>query len=319
MISLPEHIEIILEKHLKGLQNSTEMKVLEEWRTEKEAHELLYKQLVKLWQESGAILEEPVYDTEKAWNKLDLALKQGKPVRNLMYYRILLAASLIGILFLAGRMLFGKKDVTILQASNTSNRQFTLPDGSVVLLRKGASVSFPKAFSNMERAVILTGEAYFDVQPDKDRPFRIQTSRATLEVLGTSFIINTTSRYDRLVVTTGKVSFINKEATAEQHIIAASQAAVLDEKGFNISAVKDSNYLSWQTGILNFDNTPINQVATELSDYYNLVIQPDSGLMQYTITAKFDKQPVEQVLEEIKLLTNISYRKQHDTILLFKP
>jgi ferric-dicitrate binding protein FerR (iron transport regulator) len=171
----------------------------------------------------------------------------------------------------------------------------------------------------MERAVTLTGEAYFDVQPDKDRPFRIQTTRATLEVLGTSFIISTTSRYDRLVVTTGKVSFINKEVRAEQHIISASQAAVLDEKGFNISPVKDSNYLSWQTGILKFDNTPIDQVAAELSDYYNLVITTDSGLMQHNITAKFDKQPVEQVLEEIKLLTNISYRKQHDTILLFKP
>jgi ferric-dicitrate binding protein FerR (iron transport regulator) len=316
MISLPEHIEIILEKHLKGLESSSEMKELEEWRAENSAHELLYKQLLKLWQESGVILDAPVYDANKAWNKLDFAIKQGKPARQYNMTRFLLAASFIGIIFIVGWMLSGQKDMTKFQASNTANRQLTLPDGSSVILRKGAAISFPKAFK--EREVTLTGEAYFDVQPDKERPFRIQTTRATLEVLGTSFTINTTSQYDRLIVTTGMVSF-TKTATKQRQVILPNQAAVLNEKGIDVTPVKDSNYLSWRTGILTFDNTSMEQVAAELSDCYNVVIKPDSGLLTFTITAKFEKQPVEQVLEEIRLLFNLSYRKQHDTILLFKP
>ncbi|GAA3934593.1 DUF4974 domain-containing protein [Chitinophaga oryziterrae] len=313
MMSLPEHIEIILEKHLKGLESSSEMKVLEEWRAENPAHELLYKQLLKLWQESGVVLDTPVYDANKAWNKLDLALKQGKPARN---YRLLLAACFIGVIFIAGWMLFGQKDMTTLQASNIANRQLTLPDGSSVILRKGAAISFPKAFK--EREVTLSGEAYFDVRPDKERPFRIRTTRAILEVLGTSFTINTNSQYDRLVVTTGRVAF-TETATKQRQVILPNQAAVLNEKGIDVTPVKDSNYLSWRTGVLTFDNTPIDQVAAELSDYYHLVIKTDSGLLTSNITAKFEKQPIEQVLEEIKLLSNLSYRKQHDTILLFKP
>jgi ferric-dicitrate binding protein FerR (iron transport regulator) len=114
------------------------------------------------------------------------------------------------------------------------------------------------------------------------------------------------------------VSF-TKTGTKQRQVILPNQAAVLNEKGINVTPVKDSNYLSWQTGVLTFDNTPIEQVAAELSDYYHLVIKTDSGLLTSNITAKFEKQPVEQVLEEIKLLSNLSYRKQHDTILLFKP
>jgi transmembrane sensor len=316
MILLPEHIATILEKHLKGVPDSAEMEVLEHWRMEKEEHELLYQQLVKLWQESGVILEEPVYDTDKAWNKLDLALGHGKGsqrnnIRRMT--RLLVAACLTGVLVLAGWMFFSKQDVTIVA---TNNKQLTLPDGSVIVLRNGATISFPKTFN--ERSVTLSGEAFFDVKQDKDHPFRIQTTRSTVEVLGTSFTMNSTSRYDRLVVATGKVAFTSKEGT-ERRIITYREAATLNDKGFDVTTVKDSNYLSWRTGILKFDNTPIDEVAAELSSYYNLYIQPDSAIMKYTITAKFDHQPVEEVLEEIKLFANISYRNQHDTILLFKP
>ncbi|SEM77528.1 FecR family protein [Chitinophaga rupis] len=334
MTSLPEHIAIIIEKQLKGLQSSAEMKVLEEWRAATAAHELFYQQVLKLWEESGALLQEPVFDTQQAWHKLDLALRHGKdetvpltPIpqpRIRVMVRVLLAACLTGVLFLAGWMFF-KKDtgLLLLQANGKANKQLTLPDGSMVVLREGAAISFPKTFSKKERAVTLTGDAYFDVQPDKDRPFRIQTLRANLEVIGTSFLVNSNKQYDRLVVTIGKVAFINRDETAERHIVSASEAAVLDKSGFNMQEVKDSNYLSWQTGILQFDNTPIDRVAAELADHYSCYIQPDSLLLQhpelYAITARFEKQPLAQVLEELKLLVNIRYRKQQDTIILFKP
>jgi transmembrane sensor len=313
MISVPEHIEIILEKQLKGSQDPAEMQVLDQWRKEKAEHELFYRQLTRLWQESGAVLQEPVYDANKAWEKLDATLRPKRTIRPI--YRLLMAACVLGVLCVAGWMLLGRNALKSVQLADKSNRQLTLPDGSTVVLRKGASITYPESFK--ERAVILNGEAFFDVQPDKNRPFRIQTARAVIEVLGTSFIINSNKQYDQLVVTSGKVAFIDKE----RHVVSARETATLDEKGFNITPVKDSNYLSWQTGILKFENTPIDQVAATLSDYYNLPIKLDNGLTtsQYTITAKFEQQPVEQVLEEIKLLVNLSYRKQHDTIILAKP
>ena len=202
------------------------------------------------------------------------------------------------------------------------NMPVTLPDGSQVVLRKGATLSYPKVFSGNIREVTLTGEAWFQVQHDKTHPFRIQTTRATLEVVGTSFTFNTNNQQDELAVTTGKVLFTNKRDTAEKQIIYPNQYCALTNKGFEIKPQNDPNFLSWKTGIIKFDNTPINQVAEVLSNYYNLNIQPDSLLMKLpvipTVTAKFNQQPIDSVFTEIKLLANISKRKQNDTILLYK-
>lgn len=313
---LPEHIAIILEKQLKGLHNSADTRVMEEWRAASNEHELLYQQVGKLWKESGKVLEEPMYDANKAWNKLDNALGHGNAGQHKKRtnMRLLLAACLTGVLVITSWIFFRKQEITIV-ASN-GNMQLTLPDGSAVTLRNGSSISYPESFRH--RSVTLTGEAFFDVRKKGDRRFRVQTTRATVEVLGTSFVISSTNQYDRLFVTTGKVAFSDK-AVKDRHIVAANETAVLNNNKVDVTIIKDANYLSWQTGILKFDNARIDQVAQELSDYYNLHIQTDNTLTQQTITAKFDHQPVEQVLEEIKLLANISYRNQHDTIFLFKP
>jgi transmembrane sensor len=224
-------------------------------------------------------------------------------------------------LFIAGWLILGKSTHELLVAkAEQTNISVTLPDGSQVVLRKGATLSYPKAFGSGKREVALTGEAFFEVQHDATHPFRIQTVRASLEVLGTSFTINTSDKQDELVVSTGKVLFTNK--AGDKHIILPQQYSKLDDKGFEIKPLNDPNLLSWKTGQLKFDNTPIDQVARALSNHYNLNIVADSALLKQpkiqTITASFNQQSIEAVLEEIKLLVNISNRKQNDTIILFK-
>jgi len=322
MIQIPEHILTIIEKQLKGQASVEETASLQQWRAENPSHESIYRQLEKLWQESGAILTEKTYDAESAWDKVDLRLEKGNkkaPVR--MLTRLAAAACIIGILFIAGWLILGKNKPELLVAkAEQTNTPVTLPDGSRILLRKGATLSYPKTFSGAKREVSLTGEAFFEVQHDAAHPFRIQTVRATLEVLGTSFTINTGDKQDELVVNTGKVLFTNK--AGDKHIITPQQYSKLDDKGFEIKPLNDPNFLSWKTGQLKFDNTPIDQVTSALSNHYNLNIVADSALLKQpkiqTITASFNQQSIEAVLEEIKLLVNIGNRKQNDTIILFK-
>jgi len=118
------------------------------------------------------------------------------------------------------------------------------------------------------------------------------------------------------------VLFTNKAATSQQQIVYPNETSILNAKGFATKALNNPSFLSWKTGLLTFDNTPIDQVATALSAHYKLYIRPDTLLMKLpvtpTITAKFNQQPVDTVLEEIKLLANISHRRQNDTIVLFK-
>jgi len=324
MIQVPEHILLLIESQLKGQLSEAEAQTLQQWRAENKSHELIYRQLEKIWQESGSILQETGYDEEQAWNKVDQRLTQHRNRGTIrMITRLAMAACIIGLLFIAGWLLYQKRHPSLeLAKANQMNMSVTLPDGSQVVLRKGATLSYPKSFNSNIREVTLTGEAWFEVQHDKVHPFRIQTTRATMEVVGTSFTINTNDKEDELVVTTGKVLFTNKADTAARQIIYPNQSCALTNKGFEVKTQIDPNFLSWKTGIIKFDNTPINQVATVLSNYYNLNIQPDSQLLKLpvipTVTAKFNQQPIDSVLTEIKLLANISNRKQNDTILFYK-
>jgi transmembrane sensor len=325
MIQIPEHILLLIEKKLNNQLNEAEAQELQQWRSENRSHELIYRQLEKIWQESGSILQENFYDETGAWNKVNLRLAQGRknksPIR--LITRLAVAAGIAGVLFIAGWLLYHQPSTSMQVATaDRMNMPVTLPDGSQVILRKGATLSYPEVFSSNIREVTLTGEAWFEVQHDKTHPFRIQTNRATLEVLGTSFTVNSNAQRDELIVATGKVLFTNKAATAEKHIIYPNQQSILTKKGFEIQPLNDPNFLSWKTGILKFNNTPIDEVTQTLANHYGLFIRPDSLLMKLpvkpAITATFRQQSIDSVLEEIKLLVNINHRKQNDTIVLYK-
>lgn len=324
MIQVPEHIIVLIEKQLKDSLSEAEAQQLQQWRSQNKSHEVLYRQLEKIWVESGSILQETVYDEEAAWNKVDQQLTQGRNRSTVSLVSWLAAAAcIVGVLLIASWLFYHKaRPSSQLATANGTNLPVTLPDGSLVVLRKGATLSYPKVFNKNIREVTLTGEAWFEVQHDKVHPFRIQTKRATMEVVGTTFNINTTDQQDELIVTTGQVLFTNKTATTERHIIYPHQYSALTNKGFDIKPLADSNFLAWKTGILKFSNTPIGQVAATLSNYYGIHVQPDSLLMKLpvtpTITAKFNQESIDDVLGEIKLLVNIDHRKQNDTIVLFK-
>lgn len=68
--------------------------------------------------------------------------------------------------------------------------RITLADGSKVWLNAASSLKYPPAFNGDTRQVELTGEAYFEIEKDKAHPFRVKTAGQTVEVLGTSFDVN---------------------------------------------------------------------------------------------------------------------------------
>jgi ferric-dicitrate binding protein FerR (iron transport regulator) len=65
-----------------------------------------------------------------------------------------------------------------------------LADGSEVWLNASSSLRFPTVFTGNQREVELTGEAYFEVAKNKERPFRVKVGDIQVNVLGTHFNIN---------------------------------------------------------------------------------------------------------------------------------
>jgi hypothetical protein len=111
--------------------------------------------------------------------------------------------------------------VDIKKISNSTNkiREVVLTDGTQIVLQPQSSIEFPEKFSNEERRVTMTGEAFFNVTKDKTRPFIIAASRVTIKVLGTSFNVSAYegAREISVAVKTGKVSVFSNTGGTETH------------------------------------------------------------------------------------------------------
>src|SRR5690606_33142812 len=79
------------------------------------------------------------------------------------------------------------EEMNTLHTPKGGNFQLTLPDGTLVSMNAGSSLSYPLWFGNKERRVTLSGEAYFDVSHDAERPFHVVSGDIDVQVLGTRF------------------------------------------------------------------------------------------------------------------------------------
>lgn len=327
-----DHIADLIAKQLKGQASEAEHAELQQWLEADETHRSLYQDLQQIWQESGKAFEQPTFNTTAAWNKLDTTIQKRQAdtatthrTHNSIFYikRIAIAAAIAGIVITG--WYFFTKDNTTWQTITAAGAHQTifLPDSSEVLLRKGSTISYPTHFSSQSRPVKLTaGEAYFQVRHAPDQPFIITTAYAAIKVLGTSFVLHTDKASDEVVVLSGKVSVKERSKSAEPVVLTSGQKAVVDNQELIHLTNTDSNYLSWKTGMLVFNGTPLMQVLPALQRYYQapLALSGDlpRELQQASITARFDHQPLEQVLEEIRLTTGLLTKNQGDTIVLYK-
>lgn len=158
--------------------------------------------------------------------------------------------------------------------------QLILADGSKVWLNAASSISFPTAFTGGERNVTITGEAYFEVAHNPEKPFIVQINSAMgtgarVAVLGTHFNINA---YDdeHVIKTTlleGAVKVSNSNAAT---VIAPGQQASLRDMSGTISVagnVDVEQVVAWKNGFFQFQNYTIQDIMRQLSRWYDVEVE----------------------------------------------
>jgi ferric-dicitrate binding protein FerR (iron transport regulator) len=188
-------------------------------------------------------------------------------------------------------------------------------------LRKGAEIKFPTAFDSRSREVELNGEAFFQPAADPSRPFRIRTSHALIEDIGTAFLVKDSDAGGEVIVTSGKVKLTGKEDAGQPLILSPGQKATILKDKLSVSGLGTSNFMSWKTGLLDFQQTPLQQVVQDISDHYGTPVSVAPGLRsgEIKVTARFDHQPLNQVLDEIKLTTGLQTVQVKDTLFFVRP
>lgn len=315
-----EEMHILLGRFFSGEATEAEKTAVGEWRLVSKENEAEFALLEKLWNNTG----EPgaiSFDTEAAWKKVDAIITSNKGkgrIINMGTRRAIIAVAASVILLLGLWWVIDKSsgDNMLRVESDIAVAQVHLDDGSVVYLRKGAVLKFPKEFEKNRRKVSLTGEAFFEVTHDPAKPFVIDAETTEVQVVGTSFTLNTSKDSVELIVKTGRVNFTPVANTGKKTMVVAGERAVCTSGNISKQANTDPNFNAWQTKQMVFQRTSLSQVVTTLNDYYgiNIVFKKEdaSQLSAADFTDTFNDQSVDSVLDELERITTYNVKKTSD-------
>jgi hypothetical protein len=198
--------------------------------------------------------------------------------------------------------------------------QITLPDGSKVWLNAASSLRFPIAFAGDERIVELTGEAYFEVnpqnlqatpktanQPEKiaKTPFIVKINtpagnRNEVEVLGTHFnvmayneegIIKTTLIEGKVKVTSGN----------NFQMIRPGEQARLKEGSITVQHVDAEDVVGWTNGFIPVGGPDIDYTMRQIARWYDVSIVYQGKKPEVSFEGKLPRAAtIENVIKLLK-------------------
>lgn len=186
-----------------------------------------------------------------------------------------------------------------------------LPDGSTVLLAPDSRVRYDlhDFGTSGKREIHLSGEAFFEVVPNKESPFYVYAGEFTTKVLGTSFNVRAfpDDEQAEVVVRTGRVTVFaadisgRKGAEPEGEIVNPDERIVLDRNKMQLSLEKLEKPEMPEEQLLHFfDDKPVSDIFRVLEKTYGIKIRyPDDLLSDCRITASFVN---ETLYEKIRLI-----------------
>ncbi len=196
--------------------------------------------------------------------------------------------------------------------------QLILSDGTKVWLNSQSRLKFPVVFRNGVREVELTGEAYFEVAPDKTSPFRIRLrDDVRVEVLGTSFNVRDYPDEETLetVLEKGCVRLVKGEHAVR--LIPGMKGTYADKFGdLRTDLVDTEPYTSWRNGHFVFQNERLETILHKLSRWYEIqVVFRDEEVKDILFSGNVKKyDTIEKLLEAMETAGGVRFEVRGNTI-----
>lgn len=324
----------LFSRYFSGLASDSEKSKIENWRKKTKENEKYFQQAKKIWDNAGKTQFKPKPDVEKALRSVhqqiditDSISKAGKKAskRKITHYLLRVAAVLlllVGMFFIYQNIKDLRNMEMQTEISADNKTELILADGTHIWLNKFSKLDYPENFSDTIRKVYLSGEAYFEVSENPEKPFVIETENSLTRVLGTAFNLraNPAEKQEILVLTEGKVLFAGKKSKQQKKLkVKAGEKVILKKENEEIvkKAIDNKNYMAWKTGRLEFRNQKLSSVVATLSDYYETKIEiGDSALKQQTLTATYKNNSLDEVLEVLKISLSLKVLKKERKIVL---
>lgn len=185
--------------------------------------------------------------------------------------------------------------------------RIVLPDGTAVWLNAASELRFPVRFTGAQRIVTLSGEAYFEVAQNAQKPFSVQVNGDTVQVLGTAFNVSAyESSRSATTLVSGKVAIA---ARSGRKALAPGQQAVSSAAGLKIIRADMEKATAWKNGYFYFSNESIHDIMNQLARWYGITVAY-SGTVNNNmhIGGSISREAsLGEVLEQLQLLSGLRF------------
>ncbi|MDR1982108.1 MAG: FecR domain-containing protein [Tannerellaceae bacterium] len=327
---MDQEIEQIIIRNLTGEGSCDDMVKLSEWLALEEENRTSFLRVHKYW--SAALPGVSIRDKKTAYQQLLKRIKESekKPsaagrhsltIRHWMRYAGIVAG--IAILTSMYWLMNQKAEEThhYSYITGDSPSAFELPNGTKTALNKNSTLAYSTTDTNDIRTVTLQGEAFFDVRPNKDKPFAVSLGKTTVTVLGTSFNVKNYPEDSLLAVTLikGSIRFDTPEQTVvlqpDQHLVYNK----LDNK-IRIDIAESSLVTAWKDHLLRYKSIPFAEFLSLLEEQYRVeIILLDKELGSHKVSGAFDLAlSVDQILNLTKKNLSFNWKKEGNKYLIIK-
>lgn len=290
-----EHTDKLLALYYSGKLDEEAKEIVQGWlfsddnRKAKDANILrLFEKIVREKRRpddytlrSLAVLHEELGFTDREIRSL------VSPSRRISF-RLMVSAAVAAAVILAGIFILPElfttrvdrveiAEVTVVSTPD-SNRNVTLPDGSVVKLKGATTIAYADNFKE-NRKLRIDGEAYFIVARDEEHPFTVESSDVTVSVLGTEFNMKAfeADAYAEVVLTTGKIKVSSDAASVT---LKPSERATIDKRRHTIDLdeIGEGELLRLRGINLILDDVSLDDAFRLIGEYYQIKMKVSTTL-----------------------------------------
>jgi len=313
----------LLVKYLAEEATPPEQEMVEVWIKASDDNKKYFHHFQLIWNESQKLAARSAIDENKAWHRFQRKVKKsetaGSSLKGFGWWRVAAVIVIIaGIAWIVSSLLeTGSSEPPIVNVISTNEvKKDTLPDGSFATLNKNSTLTYPAAFKGKTRKVQLKGEAFFNVSPNKQKPFIIDVNDVQVKVVGTSFNVRNVNGGTEIIVETGVVQVSKADTTVE---LKAGERILFEaaDTVARIVASDDKLYNYYVSRVFECDNTPLWKLVEKLNEAYNVNIRiKRDELKKLPLNVTFNDESLDVILDIISQTLMIKVSRTENEIIL---
>jgi transmembrane sensor len=329
MSSESEHIEYLdlIVKELSGENSVEDQKKLLLWLNEDEENQKIFDSYKSTWNEMDRVNGKSSREINLEWIRLenDINFEDSAPLatQRSLFSNVYRYAAVLLFVVVAGFTVyyFLNNQGTEQLVAQVQIQELKLSEGSKVTVNSNSKLTYPKRFQKDKREVELSGEAFFEVAKDPNRPFIIHAGELQVEVLGTSFNVRAYENQNEIEVSvsSGKVAVYRPENPDEKVVLIKGQKAIFYKSSTKIEAsINDNiNFDSWKTKQIIFEDTPLPEVVRIINEIYKSDLElVGTQLNECPVTTTFDNQSLKSILNVLESTLDLTIEQKGNSFII---